>query len=367
MIAILSPFYPYNYGTVLQAYALHILLRDLGYDSEYVSFSVLPKSTFDKIRLFIKYPSILKYLFRQKVKNLLFKETGNNYSNMIKKNVDFINENIPHTSKIYDYFSINEISDSYQYYITGSDQTWSPLNYYYRISPYYLEFVKNKNKKKSFSCSMGTKNLPENYLTFLENKLSSFSNICVREKYSSISLQKLLNKDVKLVLDPTLLISSEYWAKKETTVNIKGNFVFCYLLGKNINIIKYAENVAKELNTKLVIVQGNPIINDSRVLTDIGVQEFLWLIHNAKHIITDSFHGTIFAINFRKQFSSFNKHEENMSDNGRIGDILSRLHLSNHLLSNNNLNIPKTIEYETVSSVIESLKADSKDYLKSIL
>ena len=367
MIAILSPFYPYNYGTVLQAYALHILLRDLGYDSEYISFSVLPKSTFDKLRLFIKYPSLLKNLFKQKVKNLLFRETGNNYSNMIKKNVDFINENIPHTSQIYDFFSINEISDSYQYYIIGSDQTWTPLNYYYRISPYFLEFVKDDKKKKSFSCSMGTTVLSINYLTFLEKKLSSFSNVCVREDYSSKSLQKLLNKDIKVVLDPTLIISSEYWEKKETSVGIEGNFVFCYLLGKNKTIIEYSENIAKELNSKLVIVQTNPIINDSRVLTDIGVQEFLWLIHNAQHIITDSFHGTIFAINFRKQFSSFNKHEENISDNGRIGDILNRLHLSDHLLSNNNFNIPNTINYEDISSKLESLKIDSKDYLKSIL
>lgn len=367
MIAILAPFFPYNYGTVLQAYALHLVLNELGYDSEYISYNFLPNNIIGKIHLFIKFPSVFKNVVKQKWKNFCLEGTGDNYVNMILKNNEFIKLNIPHTSKVYDYFSINEISDSYQYYLTGSDQTLSPLNPFYKVLPYYQEFVKNNSKKKSFACSLGIKDLPESYKKFIKKRMNSFTNICLREEYSSNTLRTLLNKDVKFVLDPTLLIPCDYWAKHEVDAGIKKTFVFCYLLGTNRYIIDYANNLANTLDTELVVVQSNNIVDDERVLSDIGVQEFIWLIHHAQYIVTDSFHGTIFAINFKKQFSSFNKHLENLSDNGRIGDILKRLDLSDHLLSAENMHIPTYISYEKISPKLNSLIEDSKSYLKSIL
>ena len=372
MIALLAPFYPYNYGTVLQAYALHRVISKLGYESEYISYSVMPQSTIDKIRILISYPknvgaiAISQWISNHiKNKKEHFDYTGSKNRNV--KNQLFISSNIPHSTFVYNWFNINDIVDRYELIITGSDQTWSPLNPYYIISPYFQRFHSNSVKKRSYACSLGGATLPLN--EFITSSLKDFNNVCVRETYSQQRLEPELDKHVKVVLDPTLLINADEWTQLEHRVEVNSKYVLCYILGSKKIIIDYAEKIAKFLGggCQLVVIQSNNIVKDHRALTDIGVSEFLWLIHHAEYVVTDSFHGTLFSLNYSKQFTSFNKRSGDSMDNGRIGDILSRVGLADHILKDSGIVDLEYIDYSKVQECISNLRRDSISYLEDVV
>ena len=106
------------------------------------------------------------------------------------------------------------------------------------------------------------------------------------------------------VLDPTLLIDKNEWSKYITKNVVKEEYVLVYQIHNDQKLNAYAKMFAKKSGLKLVRV--SPIFHQFKrggkfvYLPDIG--EFLSLVKNAKYLITDSFHGTAFAINFNTQF-----------------------------------------------------------------
>lgn len=369
-IALLSPYISHNYGTVLQAFALQRCISKMGVDSEYIHVH-LYKGRLGMIKYFIHNPLFLYRLMcnRYKNRNLLKYNflSGEKYSKIIKKNKEFVERFLTFVSKPYvpsEYIVVNK---KYDLFVAGSDQTWSPeLDYKY--SPFFLPFVKDVNKKGSYACSFGTNNIDSKYKIFLKKALSDFRYLSCRDKQNAKMLEQLLGVKVANVLDPTLLMNKESWAAYMEKIEMPKKYILCYILGTKQCISQYAEKVGKELNLPVYYILTRPEYESKKnVIENIGCQEFLYLIANCSYLVTDSFHGTIFAINFHKDVESFNKYESNSFDNGRIFDILSEFGLGNHFHEDGNFDMPSHINYEMVIPIVEEKRNISLEYLSYMI
>ena len=219
--------------------------------------------------------------------------------------------------KLINHFS--EIKENeFDILMVNSDQTWTKYNPdFYDVA--FLKFAKNwRISKFTYGVSLGS----EKWSYSEENKkiakllLKNFSGISVREKSSIMLIEKHLGFKPQLVLDPTFLINKKYYIKliknfrSEIINNLyKNNYIFVYILKTSRNIEKYLAYVKKVLNIKIYYLT---------IFVNEQVKEFISAIINCKAVITDSYHGTIFSIIFKKPFISFINIQSVFSDPNRF-------------------------------------------------
>lgn len=371
-IALFSPYLSQNYGTVLQAFALANVISSYGVKCEYIKWRHCEPTIIKRIIFLLRHPS---YYFLHK-KNKELNSTGLRYSFLsqpeykavIQKNTDFAAKNTPHTIKEYSYDDLNSIVEDYDRFIVGSDQTWNP-SHIYEFSPYYLSFVKDTSKKYAYGCSLGRTEFSDDFINHLIKQLNTFSSLSCRERQNAKMLSDRIGKKVENVLDPTLLLSKSEWEQYMKAVDgIPNEYVLCYILGERADISEYAEYLSHKSGLPVYYILTRPCHkNHTNVLEGIGVQEFLWLIANCTYLVTDSYHGTIFSLNFEKNVISFDKHEGRAFDNGRIKDVLQTYGLTSHFLSSYKKYIPEAIDYVRVKQLLEANRTISLDYLKYIV
>ena len=92
---------------------------------------------------------------------------------------------------------------------------------------------------------------------------------------------------------------------------------------------------------------------------DDGPLEFVNRIRNASLVITDSFHGTVFAIIYRKDFYTLSRGKISI----RMQDLLTRLGLMSRFIGNDS-NVSYTqANYQNVDKIIEEWREESMNYL----
>ena len=305
-----------NYGAVLQAYALCKILNKNGHDAAQISykhkFMSRRESSLHKARrmgiVLICRRVIEKIYNRLNIKK--FSDIRLKLSDLFKR---FIEDFIPHTEKVYDTQTIGETTNLYDSFITGSDQVWNGCEH-----GYYLDFVPSNKQKISYAPSIAKTKLTDIEIEALKKSLPTFDSISVREKEAVELLQGFTEKPIKLVADPTLLLSADDWEKVVKERKIDGDYVFCYFLGDNIKSKKIVKKFALEKGLKTIFVQLNYRLSsvfDSRygdeILYDVSPGQFLYLIKNAKYVFTDSFHAMVFGFLFKKQFFVFRRNKNN--------------------------------------------------------
>lgn len=371
-VAIFSPYLSNNYGTVLQAYALQTMLSDLGYSSDYINWRIVSNSLIKKSVFLVSHPFFFYHL--RKYNAVSKKDLHYNflceadYKKTFYKNEEFVKRNMSINTQTYDFIELTKLEKMYDTFIVGSDQTWTPYSFY-QYSPYYLSFVKERRKINSYGCSLGTNSIPKYFKSFLRKKLSRFNKISCRDRINIDSLKHITGRDITHVVDPTLLIDPIKWEKVMMPIpHLPECFILCYILGERDCVSDYAEKLSKEKGIPVYYILTRPKYNvKANCLKGVGVSEFLWLIKEAKYVVTDSFHGTIFSINLGTNFVSFDKFSGNELDNGRVKDLLDTYGLSSHFRKGNeSFLIPEEIDFSVVHESIANYRKNSISYLKSI-
>lgn len=369
-IALLSPFISHNYGTVLQAFALQKVINDTGKNCEYITTGFY-NNLIEKVLFIAKNPLFLIRLIKKRFGNRKLLKynhlNGWKYRQISIKNKRFVKEFVRYSTTLYTPNQYRLLNEEYDKFIVGSDQTWSPeIDYHY--SPFFLPFVNDKRKKCSYGCSFGTTLIDKFYRQFMKQSLMDFSYLSCRDVSNTKMLNSLLNKKVYNVLDPTLLIDKFEWNKFMTKVEIPNQYILCYILGKKKCISEYADFLSQSINIPVYYILTRPEYeNKENILSNIGCQEFLYLIAHCLYLVTDSFHGTIFSINFEKNFESFDKYDSGTGDNGRILDILKEFGLEKHYHRDEDLTMPTSIDYSIVRPKIAEKRKSSIDYLYTII
>ena len=170
------------------------------------------------------------------------------------------------------------------------------------------------------------------------------------------------------VLDPTLLLTGKEWdtytSKKN---NIKGKYVLVYQLHNNPVLSDYAIKFANHVGLPLYRV--SPTFHQFKrggkflYLPDLG--DFLSYIKNCSYFITDSFHGTAFAINFNRQFIEI---LPNNNTSSRNQSILRLTGLEDRIITDyNDFSIyKKRIDYSNVNAILEQERIKSLNILKRL-
>lgn len=246
----------------------------------------------------------------------------------------FINSYLTCTKEFNELEELDELADKYDLYVSGSDQIWNKhsnelysLDWKY-LNPYMLTFT--TKKKISYASSIGG-TTDEEISEHMKKYLQTFNYVSAREESVARRLSAILKMNVECVLDPTLLLSAKEYIDGLSLDLHKDKYpyIFYYSLS-GINTVRKHLKAIKRItkgkpyyiyvNTPYAYIPGN---NKMKNIVDIGPIQFLNYILNAEYIITDSFHGTAFSINFEKPFYSICK-PEGKSEYRKI-ELLSEL------------------------------------------
>lgn len=314
-----------NFGAALQCYALQKKINDYGHSCEIIDYRNSLVSSDNRNK---------ESLIKKMVRMPLLKYKKSKFNKFTKK---FIN-----ISRIT--FNDNNISnDLYDLFVIGSDQVWN-----YKINggdtTYMMDFVSNPQKIRTYACSIGNIDIPEEILLNYKKYLSRIDNILVREESTKNFVKKLTNKNAIIVPDPVFLLSKDEWDKLSNKSTKKGEYVISYFVGKSSS--KVVNNIYEHISngTKLLKIAGGLSISDLKnknIKVDFGISpiDFVNYIKNSKFVITDSFHATAFCLLFNKPFVVFLAND--YAKDSRIISLLKKYKMESHIYSNSLKDIDK--------------------------
>lgn len=326
---------PVNFGAVLQCYALWKYIENQGYDCEIIDLVRPWSKKYIKSSLF-KEKSKEKNIYSIKKiikKILLFKENSltEPYENNRFKEFNGLMRYSKQYCCVDDLYQTPPI---YDIYISGSDQIWNPTMPFIN-EPYFLTFVPKGKRKISYASSFAITELPLGIWKNYGSWLKDYKKISVRESSGINIVKKEFGCNAVVVLDPTMLFSSEEWSSLFITPQDKSKYIVLYLLHYNQIIISNANRLAKKYNLKLKVLVAN--LNnykkfESKELDfcEVGPKEWMGYIYNAEYVITDSFHGSVFSIIFGKTFITISTNN-NVSD--RINTLVSTFELEQNFVN----------------------------------
>ena len=366
-----------NYGAALQGYALVKQLRLLGfdaYDLNYVSDNEYRPQQYNMVkRTLLRLPLLFKpYLVKQKIS-----EYKNRDNRRLNRNsfVRFIKDNqITHNNGAFYHLSdLKRVSPDFYAVITGSDVVWNPLLHKnVNDRGYFLDFASEDVKRIAYAPSFGVTELPETAKTDLGELLRKFDAISVREKSGAEIIRKETGLEAQVVLDPTLLLEPKYYEEIiRIPKDLPKEYIAVYRFGNIEHTKEKICEISKKYNLPIVYIPSN---NDGAFNPNysIGPGEFLGVIKNAKLVLSDSFHCTVFAIISHRPFLTFYRTmpEPGRDINSRMIDLLHTVQLSNRIIEPG-ASIPYDqlfeIDFQSADKIIERMRRESLSYLTNAL
>lgn len=366
-----------NYGAELQCCALCKKLEKMGYDTEVINylFGIHPNHDFKGEKKSIEIP------LKQSIKVLLLPIVQNLFCMFHKRNKQIRNKRFEEFHKHYNRLSENvypsvkslyQAEFNYDVICIGSDQVWNYMKGY-SLEPFFACFDKKNTKKISYASSIGLSSLSDEAKNYFREKLSDFSYISVREQQAAELLSPILNRNIDVVLDPTLILDDKEWREVASyEMCPKEKYVLVYIVTiKPCNyVLELARKVAKERNLKIVRICRDAYPehsgSDIQEILTAGPSDFIGLFAKADFVVTNSFHGTVFSINFSKPFYSVIK--SNNSTNSRLTSILRKLNLADRILSvGSKLPEISDIDYTIPSEKLKKERTHSLNYLNKAL
>lgn len=360
----------YNYESVLQAYALQQKLVDLNCNVAIIDYlfpNVFHKKQTkkDKGAHFLSISFLWKiwygkalYLQHKKIKLFISR-----YLNLSP---------ITYTSPS----ELENYPPNYDVYVTGSDQVWNP-RYCNGDPSFFLDFAPEGKLRVAYSASFGVADINSCYYSDFASFLKRYNFISVREKSGKYLIKKLINRNADVVLDPTLLLTAaewEYVATKRRIVSEK--YILCYYLNYSFDAHPYVDDLAlhvQRITGYKVIYLARPPMNKYYRHFSYKVaaspQDFIALVRDSELVLTTSFHGTAFAVNYNKPL--FSIVEDRLSLDSRQTDLLNSIGLESRILSIKD-DFPNmkelTCDYREANVKLLQLREQSLSYLsKAIL
>lgn len=362
----------HNYGSLLQTYALQKVMDNLGYENEMISYK---KTNYFKqaLRLFnlplLKqtlakvYKNIYVCIFKPELRELFLKRmvAFNSFTDSLRWSKTYVGRE-----------ALEEGSSQYEAFVLGSDQVWNPMNY--GADFFSMTFIKKGIKKIAYAPSFGVSTIPAYQKKGTIRYLSDIDYLSVREISGQKLIRELAGREAKIVVDPTILLERKYWDELKGNCLIDEPYIMCYFLGANPQHRKFANKLEKITGYKIVtlphmdeIVKSDFGFGDI-IPQNIGPREFVNLISNASFVCTDSFHGTVFSILYKRTFFTFNRYTSSQKDstNSRLDSILLSVGLESRKVDSSkeitsDMLIP--IDYSELDNKLRELRNDSMRFL----
>lgn len=282
------------------------------------------------------------------------------------------------SSDYYPYGQRKTLQEACGTLIVGSDQTW---NYYFEqqfgCGKYYqLDFAEDSTRKISYAASFGMEGAeaPEEYASDYQR----FQAISVREEFGVDICRKKYGVDAQWVLDPVFLLeSSDYDVLAEkSAVREEEPFIMAYLLNPTPEKREACKRIQKALGgIKIINVSENSkelrdwyrhILEFDHVLGDIEVEDWVYYMKNCKYVITDSFHGTCFAVIFQKNFLTFvNRQPDRFSVFKKFTGTSERIMKPGQEIDYDE--VIKDLDYEVITQQLQNERKKSLEWLENAI
>lgn len=330
-ICILSMQRVSNFGSLLQSYALKELLESLGHTVHFIDIEPIES---DNLLL----------------SNCINSATTNTISQKICSKIQKIDKYLLNRIKnrarqklqdeLFEEFRVQElgVSDTdnnahYDLCVIGSDEVFNCMT----PSPWGFTSqlfgnVRQADRVVTYAASCGAtklEQLPKEVKERIKESFSRIDGFSVRDENTSEFVSALTDKSVLLHLDPVAIgdFSKGMAQVKNLAGKLPQRYCIIYSYYNRIDskeeydpIIKFC----KQHNFEPVTI-GAPQkwVKNHLVLDPF---EVLVAFKNADFVITDTFHGTLFSARFANRFAVTTR----ISNQNKLGDLLTRLHLEKH-------------------------------------
>ena len=282
-------------------------------------------------------------------------------------------------SDIYNPGKMGELNNICDSFISGSDQLFSSALWEYSGPNYFLDFAHPLKNMISYASSFGESfNANVAFRQKVSYYLRRFSSLSVRENYAVDIMKNNFGLEATNVLDPVFICDVAEYDKliEKSKVKINDNYFCSFILDPNEEKRKSIIYLNKKLNLPYTnLIHATDFENKMKQLDldnikpDIDIEDFLAYYKNAKFIITDSFHGTCFAIIFRKPFISIANKIRGVR---RFESLLETFGLKDRLVYDcneiyENPELFSNIDYDKVYEKISEIKTFSYNWLKNAL
>lgn len=360
-IGIITYHFARNYGAVLQCYALQRYIQKIGQDANVINAISLNQeknnSLFHKkngLKNVLVNICLFPFIIQRKRKEKLFDR--------------FVQDYISCTKRIYNRKQLESYvnDEKIEVIFSGSDQVWNP--HIADFDDMFFLPINTNALKIGYSVSIGESTYDD--IKEFSEYAKDFYKVGLREKSAKLVVEKLCSQQIFNTVDPVLLLNKIEWEKFIKQNSNDKKYLLCYLIDKGP--IKQNMSIAKEIAQKFDLEikyiwmhLGIPSFN-RKFINDAGPVEFLNYIYNSSVVMTDGYHGTVFATIFNKEIYAI-INNKNSSDT-RIKDYLHSLGLDRRIIYGESPNITyDKIDYSIINKLIEKLPEDSRSFLDDVL
>ena len=336
-----------NYGTALQAAALKKKLEDYGNE---VCFLEHKCEEIEKTNRVFDFHEALnpKYALAHLYNLPVALKRKNNFKAFQQKYMSFSNAS----------------PDSFDAVVAGSDQVWN-----YRLTAddwfYFLDFKKNNTKKVAYAGSFGLSNIPDDKKQKTKECLADFDFLSVREQTAKDLIENEFGLTSDLVVDPTFLLNKTDWEQLYNKDLYSDGYIYVYNVVYSPTVWEFAYKLAEKTGKKIRTVCYSKIHKpNAECCFTAGPSEWLSHLSGADYVVTNSFHGVAFSINFNKQFF-FELPPEKLGVGSRIVDITTRYGLRERELSIADMDA--TIDYTYTNQKLAEDRKNSEKFIKQFL
>ena len=343
-----------NFGGHLQRYALMEVLRAEGADVTHLNcrYLIAKRSVYKQVKRAVK--EALRF-----AKGLLTGKRNRHDLPYLRyllrrdpKTERFYERYVPHTKRIYSNQELAKYSD-YDAYVVGSDQVWrAPMAAYnYGIEAYFFDYLPAGKKRYAYGVSLGTKEkeYTDEQIARLTPLYKTFEMVSARENSAMAMFDEYgwTEPKAECVLDPTFLLDKTHYerlVKGAYTKKSNGN-MFCYVLDEDEEKKAKIEQIAKEWNLRSYSIT---------LKDDSPVEQWLRSFMEAEFVVTDSYHGFVFALIFNKPFRLLYNETRG---NARFEHLLQLLNIKGD---------DTEFDWKAINAVLKKEKEKSLNYIRRI-
>ena len=343
----------FNYGNRLQNYAVDQIYRSIGYlpvSLIYDNPKILQKSVFRLTRLFDggNRSSVESLISIERLEAFNRFNSHLKMANLVSLDSDTI--------------------DRYRYFSVGSDQIWRMGRTSLGDEWKFLQFA-SPEQRIALAPSFGTDGpLSKTQLKRLSRYLCGYSHLSVREESGARFIQEATGRSAEVICDPSLVLTASEWRSvSDNRLTPNEEYVFAYLLGIESDEVRKTLDIASR-HGELPVVTLSDRERDGELPA--GPAEFISLVDNASWVVTDSFHGSVFASIFQKPLTIVHRDGgytmyANMF--GRLETLSKKLGITHKVYGSPEFDSSRSNDYRGVAEAIDCERMKFMRYLEACL
>lgn len=282
-------------------------------------------------------------------------------------------------SRLYSHRDMHLLNYACKGFVSGSDQLWNPYLEQYAGKWCFLSFANQNSLRISYASSFGNvSSFPEEFIEKYKPELKKFDAISVREDYGVDLSKKFFDVDATFVCDPVFLCDRTVYEKlaKQSTCAFPDKFVLNFILDPDDGKSKAIKHIAEKGNSDFVcftdlqdVEQKKAAFKLHNVYANHAIEDLVKAYSMCNFVLTDSFHGTCFAIIFNKPFISIANHSRGAK---RFESLLRWTGLADRMVNSvdeiyDKPELFQPLDYDKVNARVAAFRAKSLEWLKAAL